>query len=191
MLPLVSDEGFRRLEGPGVMKALAHPLRQRILQQLHLHGPATSTTLAGVLGQNTGTLSYHLRQLERGGLIEDMPHHGDGRERWWRRVGNLDVRQPARTGLAPDEAAVLDDVEGLLFAEDMGHAERFLRGRGEFGVWAQGSRSTLHLTQPQLQEFHDAYLELLQRFAGSDEPEPDSRPILLRWFALPVEEPPD
>lgn len=180
--------GFRRLEGPVVMKALAHPLRQRVLEHLRVHGPATATTLAGALGENTGTLSYHLRQLERGGLIEDVPDRGDGRERWWRCVGNLDIRHPARASLGPAETAVLDEVESTAFVEDMGHAQRYLQGRGEFGTWAQGSRSTMHLTQRELQEFHDAYLDLLQRFgrAAEDAP-PDSRPILLRWFALPFE----
>ncbi|GFN05848.1 hypothetical protein Smic_44040 [Streptomyces microflavus] len=63
----------RTVDSPEVLKALSHPLRLRILRHLGAAGPATSTTLAAALGENTGTLSYHLRMLERSGLIEDIP----------------------------------------------------------------------------------------------------------------------
>ena len=66
------------------LKAYAHPLRMAILRYLREHGKATSTTLAEALGESTGQTSYHLRQLAKHSLIEDVPGHGTGRERWWR-----------------------------------------------------------------------------------------------------------
>ena len=45
------------------LRALAHPMRQRILRRLIQAGPATSTTLARDLGENSGIMSYHLRLL--------------------------------------------------------------------------------------------------------------------------------
>jgi len=54
-----------------------------MLELLRLDGPATSTSLAQRLSTNTGTVSYHLRQLARHGFIEDEPERGNGRERWW------------------------------------------------------------------------------------------------------------
>src|SRR5690349_5294051 len=53
----------RELSDPAALKALGHPLRQQILRHLHRDGPATATTLAAALGENTGATSYHLRQL--------------------------------------------------------------------------------------------------------------------------------
>ncbi|WP_420310563.1 ArsR/SmtB family transcription factor [Streptomyces sp. YS-B37] len=53
------------------LKALAQPRRQRMLQHLTLHGPATSATLARALGLNTGSTSYHLRELARYGFVEE------------------------------------------------------------------------------------------------------------------------
>lgn len=185
-----SAEGgwVRRMGGPDVLKALAHPLRQRILEHLHIEGPATSTTLAQALGENTGTLSYHLRQLESAGLIDDIPERASGRERWWRAIPNLDIRRPRRASLAPEDAAVLDAFEDQQFADDMELAGRYLERRGEFGVWAQGSRSMQHMTVEELQQFHDGYLELLRRFGHNvEDAPPDARPIVLRWFALPFE----
>ena len=57
----------------GMLKALAHPRRQAIMQRLSVHGPATSTTLARDLGWNTGATSYHLRELAKYGLVEELP----------------------------------------------------------------------------------------------------------------------
>jgi DNA-binding MarR family transcriptional regulator len=38
-------------------------MRQRILRRLYQAGPATSTTLARDLSENSGIMSYHLRLL--------------------------------------------------------------------------------------------------------------------------------
>ena len=65
------------------LKALAHPVRLRMLGMLRIDGPATATQLAGRLGLNSGATSYHLRQLAQHGFIEDAPGPSR-RERWWR-----------------------------------------------------------------------------------------------------------
>jgi DNA-binding transcriptional ArsR family regulator len=65
------------------VRALSHPLRLRILNVLAEEGPATSTTLARTLGENTAATSYHLRQLAQYGLIRELPQRGNGRDRWW------------------------------------------------------------------------------------------------------------
>ncbi|MFE3360702.1 winged helix-turn-helix domain-containing protein, partial [Streptomyces californicus] len=44
----------REVTDPVALRALAHPLRQRILRALAEKGPATATGLAEVLGENTG-----------------------------------------------------------------------------------------------------------------------------------------
>lgn len=66
------------------LRAVAHPLRIRILQHLWTDGPATATTLAKLLDESTGTLSWHLRLLAAHGFIEEDPGRGTRRERWWR-----------------------------------------------------------------------------------------------------------
>ena len=45
------------------LRALAHPLRNRLLGQLRLNGPATASQLGRVVGESSGSTSYHLRQL--------------------------------------------------------------------------------------------------------------------------------
>src|SRR6187401_1254603 len=71
------------------LRALAHPLRQRLLGTLRLDGPATATELAVRLGTNSGATSYHLRQLADVGLVEDDPERSTGRDRAWRAAHDM------------------------------------------------------------------------------------------------------
>ncbi|MCF3146753.1 helix-turn-helix transcriptional regulator [Streptomyces platensis] len=68
------------------LRGLAHPLRMRILDLLALDGPDTATGLGRRLGENTGTVSWHLRHLAAHGFIEEETDRGTRRERWWRAV---------------------------------------------------------------------------------------------------------
>lgn len=68
------------------LKALGHPLRAQILDALSAYGAATASTLAERFGESSGAMSYHLRQLEKHGLVREDAERGVGRERWWMRV---------------------------------------------------------------------------------------------------------
>ena len=89
----------------GILRAMAHPLRGSLLDELFARGPATATTLAAAVGRPVNAVSFHLRELARYGLIEDVLDQGtDRRERWW---------QPAsRTGVQVREEQVSGTVEG-------------------------------------------------------------------------------
>ncbi len=65
------------------LRGLAHPLRIRILSILRMDGPATATRLARQLGQDSGNISWHLRQLAEHGFIAEDTGRGTRRERWW------------------------------------------------------------------------------------------------------------
>jgi len=62
------------LEDPRYAKALAHPLRVRILAMLE-ERDASPVQLAGRLEAPLGTVAYHVRTLERLGLIEMVATH--------------------------------------------------------------------------------------------------------------------
>jgi DNA-binding transcriptional ArsR family regulator len=66
------------------LKALAHPLRLRILGALRMVGASTASRLAERLGESSGLTSYHLRTLAAAGLVEEVPERGTARDRWWR-----------------------------------------------------------------------------------------------------------
>ncbi|MGW2476128.1 ArsR/SmtB family transcription factor [Streptomyces sp. NPDC001665] len=68
------------------LRALAHPVRVQLIGLLRKYGPSTATRLAERLGVNSGTASYHLRQLGAAGFVEEDAGLGNARERWWRSV---------------------------------------------------------------------------------------------------------
>jgi len=68
------------------LKGLAHPLRVQLLDTLSLYGPDTASGLAARLGESSGATSYHLRQLEKHGFVNEDPTRGNARERWWERT---------------------------------------------------------------------------------------------------------
>ena len=77
------------------LRALAHPLRSRLLAQLRLHGPATASRLGRAVGESSGSTSYHLRQLAAYGFVEEVEGQGTARERWWRARHRLTSWQAA------------------------------------------------------------------------------------------------
>jgi hypothetical protein len=63
--------------------ALGHPVRVALVELLRKRGTVTSTEAARELGGSSGLHSFHLRQLARYGLIEEVPGRG-GRAKPWR-----------------------------------------------------------------------------------------------------------
>ncbi len=57
------------IDDPRYVKAMSHPLRVRILALLD-ERPASPVELAGWLGASLGTTAFHVRTLERMGLVE-------------------------------------------------------------------------------------------------------------------------
>jgi DNA-binding transcriptional ArsR family regulator len=91
--------------GAAELRALAHPLRLRLLEVLR-EGPATASQLGRALGESSGATSYHLRVLARAGRVEEEVERGGSRERWWRRPDEIViVATSPGTGDAEYEAA--------------------------------------------------------------------------------------
>src|SRR5690242_16859517 len=77
----------RRVHDPRILRAIAHPARSRILDELHAAGPLRAADVARLLGVPANQASFHLRQLAMYGLIEPAPELArDGRDRVWRTV---------------------------------------------------------------------------------------------------------
>ena len=91
------------LDRPEQLKALGHPLRLKVLQVLGETGtPLTNRELAQRLNVDPGHLHFHVRMLNRAGLIERA--EAAGREKPYRPVAkHLRVGPEIRaTGLASD-----------------------------------------------------------------------------------------
>jgi DNA-binding transcriptional ArsR family regulator len=176
------------------LRVLAHPMRQRILRYLRRAGPATSTTLASVLGENSGIMSYHLRQLAGYDFVQEVAERGRGRERWWR-VTPAPFWIP-REGLSPEAQA---EASGLLtpsLAEDLEGFERFRAARGAMGEWGRGTwavmRTRLTLTREEAGQLIADQQELISRYQRERPDVPaDARTVVLGFLAYPEAPPPD
>ncbi|MCK2221337.1 helix-turn-helix domain-containing protein [Actinomadura sp. ATCC 31491] len=186
----MKDEEPFVLDDPDRLKALAHPMRRRMLTHLNVHGPATSTTLGELLGAKTGTTSYHLRQLEKYGFIEEIPERSSGRERWWRRAElPRDMRLPTPDQVAPEDRPVLEEFHRVGYEEDRRLFDRFPAAYRADPGWAKGSRGLARMTKEDLDAFYDEYIALLLRYSRrADEAPPGARPVHVRLFTLPADE---
>ena len=120
-----------RTFGARQVRALAHPLRMRMLDSLR-DGPATASMLARDLGESSGATSYHLRALEAAELVIEDLSRRKGRERWW-------MRNPARSGLISsvpaDDAeygAALAQLESVILSRDEEALNRYLAARERY-----------------------------------------------------------
>ena len=81
----MSAEPSCHVTDPTVLRALAHPIRQRIIWELSVREHARAADLAAVLGEPANSVSYHLRELAKAEMIEEAPEHArDSRDRVWR-----------------------------------------------------------------------------------------------------------
>ena len=175
----------RDVESVAELKALAHPLRQRMLYHLAFTGGATATTLAEALGKNTGATSYHLRQLERFGFIEEDEERSTGRDRWWRLVP-LDLRSVTDEAAESAEAGELSRIRR---ERDRNLVDRYLANRHRFGDFdeaAMFSSSAARLTTSELAQFTEEFVDLLKRWwRPAEECPPEARPIAVLFYAFP------
>lgn len=71
---------------PRAIRALAHEARQQVLWALYEGESLTATAAAERVGLTPSAMSYHLRALEKWGLVR-RGESTDGRERPWEAVG--------------------------------------------------------------------------------------------------------
>ncbi len=74
---------LREVTDPRALRALAHPVRLRLIEELSIDGPLTATEVAERVGESPSACSFHLRQLARFGFVEEAGG-GKGRSRPWR-----------------------------------------------------------------------------------------------------------
>ena len=79
----VTGRSITRLDDATALRAYAHPVRMKLILALRTRGPLTATQAGRLLGESSGTCSFHLRQLAKYGLVEETGE-GTGREKPWR-----------------------------------------------------------------------------------------------------------
>lgn len=174
------------ISDPKALRAMAHPLRMRLLEALTSEGTATATRCAQVLGDTASNCSFHLRLLARYGFVERAPG-GTGRERPWRLTS---VTQDLRPDPAdPHAVAAGRAVDETLLTWEMGRISAGIRAVPDpdwQGTRVQGGAS-MWLTPQEARELSAGLSELVDGFIDRAE-NPAQRPVGARplrlFFAL-------
>ncbi len=96
------DEAAPAPADPRVLRAIAHPVRNRILAELEAVGPLRAADIARTVGLPANQASFHLRQLAKYGVVEAAPELArDRRDRVWRLVGDELIVDVAEIEKAP------------------------------------------------------------------------------------------
>ncbi|MFC9616649.1 ArsR/SmtB family transcription factor [Streptomyces sp. NPDC056938] len=175
--------------GTAALRVLAHPLRLQVLGILRHRGPSTATRIADELGINPGAASYHLRRLATGGLIEEDPDRGTGRERWWKSVHRQSIHDPAA---APPEQR--DASRAYAHALALAYADHLNRAAQEVPLlpedWFDASSYSdflLWITPQDITRMRTEIFEVIRRYRRSQSQAPQgSQAVSLQVQVFPV-----
>lgn len=89
------------------IKALTHPARLAVIDEFFAGRELTATECAEIAQVSPSAMSYHLRALEKAGIIERSGAAADGRQRPWRAAGSELRVKPSSAVAATAASAVL------------------------------------------------------------------------------------
>ncbi|MGW7492440.1 helix-turn-helix domain-containing protein [Streptomyces sp. NPDC054786] len=178
------------------LRGVAHPLRMRILELLRLDGPDTATGLGRRLGENTGTVSWHLRHLADHSFIEEETGRGTKRERWWRAAHVTHRLDTAEFRDDPDTRGALSLYVHEIVQQHFNRVvtyltedwEREWRDAGTLTQWHD-----LRLTHEQLAALNEELAEVVARHrdaaqSGSGGAAAEEQPVVVQLQSFPRKE---
>lgn len=177
---------------PRAIRALAHPARLAVLEALNGR-ELTATGCAELTGLSPSAMSYHLRALEKWGIVERAEGTGDGRLRPWRLRGE-GVRVETE-GLDGSEAAGQLLGEALLDSE-WRHMRSFTARRDqEPPEWVRAatwSDLSAWMTVEQAQQLTDQVAAFIEKCRGPGGERPaGTRRVRVSYKLIPLGEPPE
>src|SRR3984957_6297141 len=159
-----ADRQIRKITDAQTLKALAHPVRIALFEELAMGGAMTATQIGERIGESATTCSFHLRQLAKYGFVEEAGG-GTGRSRPWRLTSGGMSFSPS----GDVEAEIASDAVTRMFRERQ--FERYQEWRSTKASypleWRQAAidgQYLFHLTAPELAQFSNEVHELLMRW---------------------------
>jgi DNA-binding transcriptional ArsR family regulator len=174
-----------QIKDAAVLKAVAHPLRRRLMDVLRVDGPSMPSVLARVTGQAVANVSHHLRVLADAGLIEEAPELARNRkEHWWRMVDASLSWNPAEF-----DPAAADAAESLGLQRQLDLISTWLGSPASRSQpWTDAAFSTdgwLRLTPDELAALGREIQAVIDRYHGRPEA-PDREPVFVLGRGFPA-----
>lgn len=176
---------------PKAIRALAHAARLEVISELYsTQRSRTATELAARTGLTPSAMSYHLRALQKWGIVVPAATAGDARERRWKAAGT-DFSINSGGTMAGPESAVLD-LELDAFRSRVNAYVKTRDGRrGHAGTPGPAAvvlaSNLLYLTPAQRAELADRMAALLREYQLADPGEvpPGAQPTATMWSMIP------
>lgn len=176
-------------DDPRVLRAIAHPTRNRVLHALNARGAMRATDVAAVLDIPANQASFHLRQLAKYGLVEEAPDtDGDKRSRPWRVVDEDGITFSTRAMAAqPGGEAAVAVFKRRQAAHLMNLVASAVADTGD-ERHRTISEMTLLMDPTAVSEFNTELLDLVQRYGARGREHADD-PAWTSWQVLTVVQP--
>ena len=157
-----------KLTDPRGIRALAHPARLAVIDELYTGRELTATECAEIAGLSPSAMSYHLRSLEKVGIVERAEPTGDNRERPWRAAGSY--LQIDSTGGGAGELAAASALNTTVLGRTVELFDQYMARRsGESAEWldaVEASYGQLWLTAAEAKEIGQQFLATAEKFRG-------------------------
>jgi hypothetical protein len=169
---------------PTALRALAHPVRWKLIDVLASEGTATATRCSELLGESTATCSYHLGILAKYGYITRVPGR-EWRDKPWR-LANPDLNLSS-AGLDPEGAAASRAAAAAFLDYEMTVLKESLRrSEQEPPPWRQANKimgATAWVTPEECQEAAAEIAQILDKYSGPDKEKSREGTRAVRLFA--------
>jgi predicted transcriptional regulator len=182
------EQAVTRLTDPRALRAYAHPVRMKLVGLLRTEGPLTATRAADLLGESSGTCSFHLRQLAKYGLVEEAGG-GTGREKPWR-AATMFTDWDATGDGTPETAAAAGLLNSVIAEQYFEQLARWLEASpGEPEEWRQAAMlgdRILYVTPAELEELGRRVREVIDEY-DERQVRPELRPPgarLVSWLNI-------
>lgn len=181
--PSTSRRRARTISDLDTLRALTHPTRIALLETLVVRGAMTATEAAEHVGESPSSCSFHLRQLQRSGFVEEAGG-GKGRARPWRMTALGFNYSTARGDTATRVAA--GALNRLVRGRQLERYRLWRETQGSYPVaWREAALDSQSLAWMTPAELTELGKRLLETVPGMYEriDDPSARPA----GALPVE----
>ena len=177
---------------PTVLRAIAHPMRNRILNEMSATGPTRAADIARDLGIPANQASFHLRQLAKYGLVEEAVGEGrDKRDRVWKLVAEEGLRlDMGELEKAPGGKAAVTVFRRQASAWAHEVVDAAYSPERQEDTLQTVTSETLKLTKAEAQELSDELGEVLEKWSDRTRGRDASRRTYLLFSILqPYPEP--